>query len=361
MTRKHWINLLKLVVAAGLIWLVLQNVTLQDTTDEKGVFRKGLLSYLREMDVGLFLLGAVFYFLAASFSSLRWWWLLRVNDLDVGVGQAFRFTWIGIFFNNVVPGLTGGDVIKAVYVARATGRKLRPVLSVLVDRILGLVALAILAAVVVLFALDEPRFFWIAIGLWSGLLGLVVMTSLFLSRRVRRVFHIDALLKKLPMSATLMKFDEAMTHYRGHLKGILVWLLLSSLNHLVSVVGVIFIGKALHSDMPAFYYVILVPIINIVSAVPIAPAGWGVGEYLYQKGWMMFGVPFAPTGVSDAARYMGTQGVALSVVYRAHMMAWSLLGAVFLLVERGRPSQDEMTDLMDEMEQPASETAASKS
>lgn len=345
MTRKGWINLLKLLLAASLVVFVLRQVELYDYLDPaSGERRNGLLTYLKELDVPLFLLGSLFFFIVAWVSSVRWWWLLRVNDLRVSLGQAFRFTWIGIFFSNVVPGLTGGDVVKAVYVSRATGRKLRPVLSVLVDRVLGLIALALLAAVVVLFMLDDPDFRWIAAGLWGGLILLVTGTALFLSRRVRRSLRIDALLKRLPMSGALMKFDEAMTHYRGHLRGIFVWLLLSSINHLIGVVGVIFIGNALHGDMPWHLYLVLVPIINIASALPIAPAGWGVGETAFGYLWKLHGALYAPKDVAPAlvSTYMLTQGVALSVVYRVHLMLWSLLGAILLVLGHDRPTTEEL-------------------
>ena len=43
---------------------------------------------------------------------------LRAIGVRLSFWNAHRLTFIGFFFNNVVPGATGGDVVKAVYVAR---------------------------------------------------------------------------------------------------------------------------------------------------------------------------------------------------------------------------------------------------
>ena len=342
--RKHLLNLLKLALAALLIWYVLSRVD-----------REKILKAIREIDILLFIAGASFYLIAASVSSVRWWWLLRVNDLRIGAWQALRLTWIGIFFNNVIPGLTGGDVVKAVYVARATGKKLRPVLSVLVDRVLGMIALALLAAICVLFRLDIEAFQVVAIGLWGGLVALVLGTTLFLSRRVRRLVGFDRLLRKLPGSGMLMQFDQAMTLYRGHLGGLFVWLFLSSLNHLVATFGVVLIGKALHGHLPTIDYLVLVPVANIFTAIPLAPAGWGIGEFAFKWLWENCGwtaVPSAVAQTKDAAKLvMATEGTTLSIVYRVHLMLWSLLGAVFLIFEKGKSvSADEVEHIFDDAE-----------
>lgn len=349
MTRKHWITLLKLAVAAALVAYVLTKVNFEDTTDQDGKTIKGLLTLVKEMDLPLFAAGALCYFIAASFSSVRWWWLLRVNELDVSLRRAFALTWIGVFFNNVIPGLTGGDVVKAVYVARETGRKLRPVLSVLVDRALGLLSLALLAAVVILFSLDVEEFRWIAFALWAGLIGLGLVVLVFLSRRIRQAVRFDSLLTKLPGHGILMQIDEAFTHYRGHIPGIVLWLILSSFNHLLSVFGVFLIGEALQGVLPFVHYVIFVPIIHITTALPLAPAGWGVGEAFFSYFWEHYGTPYVAT-MSDPAQFLRTQGVALSLVYRCHLVLWSLIGAVFLLFEKGRPSDDDAKELLAEAE-----------
>ncbi len=388
--RKHIVNVLKILVAVVLVWFVLSKVELQDRYatkiargetwvqtgdftgriltpwkaesvqfqkegseqvetlvpihDEERILeiRPGLLTVVKDLDVGIFLLGALCFLFVACFSALRWWWLLHVNDLNVSTGMAIRLTWIGIFFSNVVPGITGGDVIKAFYVARLTGHRTRSIVSVIVDRILGLIALALLAAVVVIFNFADFR--EIGYAIYAGLIALMLGTTCMFSRRIRSMLKLDALLEKLPLSGLLKKIDQAIYFYRGHLKGIFLWLLASSLNHLLAVLGVWLIGTSLGLKLPLVGYLVLVPVINIASAVPIAPAGWGVGEYLFQK----FFTDYAIRIGSAQATIMPTLALTLSLVYRLHLMLWSLLGAVFLAFQKSRPTEAQVTALMEE-------------
>ncbi len=312
--------------------------------------RPGLPTYVKQIRWWLFLAGAMFFFVVASFSSLRWWWLLRINDLEVSIFQAYRLTWIGIFFNNLVPGLTGGDLVKAFYVARLTGKKARPIMAVLVDRALGLIALGLVAAIAVLFRWEA--FAEIGLLIWAGLLALLLGSTLFLSRRVRRRFRLDRLLNRLPASEVLKQCDQAIHFYRDHLPGIFVWLLLSMLNHVGAVLGVCLIADALGMGVPWSEHLVLVPVINIGSALPLAPSGWGVGEAMYSFLYGKYCTSFLE-GAVDAARIMGTRAIALSVVYRIHLMLWSLLGAVFLLFQKGRASQEEMSHLMEDLDEEA--------
>ncbi|MBL8748306.1 MAG: flippase-like domain-containing protein [Planctomycetes bacterium] len=295
----------------------------------------GFFTYWHNLDGLLFALGALCYFLTVLIAGARWWWLLRVNGTDVSLRETLRFTWIGVFFNSVVPGATGGDLIKALYIMkRCPGHRVQVLVSVIVDRVLGLASLALLGALVVL--LDIGSFRAVAIGIWSVILGVGLLGVVAFSRRLRQAL-LGPLLSRLPhgLSHRLKLVDQAVFFYRDHKSTILASLLAGIPNHLVSVLSVVLMGKALDIGVPTFDYFVLIPVINIVSAIPIGPNGWGVGETLYHN---LFGTYCAKylVGVANAADAMGTRGVALSVLYRLHLTLWSLLGGLFVFFEKDR-------------------------
>src|SRR5262245_49047357 len=237
MSRRHAINLLKLVLVAGLMALVFANVQWTDAhiehlangdaTVEYGrivgpwygvevrfrphngpermirpsppnvVVSPGIATYVLNRDWTQFALGALCYGFTIVFASTRWWWLLIVNRLQVSWLEALRFTWIGLFFNNVVPGQTGGDLVKAIYIMKhCPGGRVPAMVSVLVDRVLGLASLALLGAIAVLFALDKPGFAKLALAIW-GVLALVTLVGVVaFSKRIRRMVHLDDLLNR---------------------------------------------------------------------------------------------------------------------------------------------------------------------
>ena len=297
--------------------------------------KPGFLTYWRNLDRLLFLAGASCYFLTVLIAGARWWWLLRVNGTDVSLRETLRFTWIGVFFNSVVPGATGGDLIKALYIMkRCPGHRVQVLVSVIVDRVLGLASLALLGAFVVL--LEFEKFRAVAIGIWSVIVGVAALGAIAFSRRLRQAL-LGPLLTRLPhkLSHALKLVDQAVFFYRDHKRTILASLVAGIPNHLISVLSVVLMGKALDIGVPTFDYFVLIPVINIVSAIPIAPNGWGIGEKLYHT---LFGTYCAQylVGYADAADVMGMRGVALSVLYRLHLMLWSLLGGVFVLLEKDK-------------------------
>jgi glycosyltransferase 2 family protein len=335
--RALLINLAKLLVAGGLMWWVLSTVG----------FDKVKAS-LQNIHVGTWVLGFLAIFIGTCISIVRWYVLMRSVGLDTTLWNVFRLGWIGVFFNNIVPGLTGGDLVKAIYVTREhPNQRADAVISVIVDRIIGIVALALIAAAVIPF--DFQRYSEAALGIY-GFLGVAALgTVLVLSRRVKA--RVKALLGRSGRPAAdggpglLGKVDRAVSIYRDRLGTIAVAMLMSFAVHLLLIVGIWLFGDALaHGNAPApdlspaeraarqheldtlgslgiDVYCSTVPIIMIIQSLPIAPAGIGVGETAFQYF-------FGGVGVAKA------DAVALSLTYRFTAMFTSLLGGIFLVLDR---------------------------
>ncbi|MCK5943716.1 MAG: flippase-like domain-containing protein, partial [Planctomycetes bacterium] len=319
----------------------------------------GFLSYLRNLDVGWFVLGAFCYVCTVLIAGARWWWLLRVNGMNVTLTEALRFTWIGVFFNTVFPGSTGGDVIKALYIMkRCPGHRVQALVSVGVDRILGLGSLALLGAICVLFALDQ--FTEIALGIWGVIVGVGLLGLVSFSRRLRELVRLKWLLNRLPgkLRGALQMVDKAIFFYRDQRAVIALSLVVGIANHVLSVFCVVCLGMAIGVGMPTFEYFVLVPVINIASAIPIAPNGWGFGELLYGYLFAEHGAQHL-TDVADAAAAMRTRGVALSILYRSVLTAFSFLAGVLVLLEKDRVTQEDI-DREVALEESEAEAAAAK-
>lgn len=306
----------------------------------------GLPSFIATLQPLPFALGALCYLLSLMVSALRWCWLLRAGSLEVSPWQAIRLTWIGLFFTNIVPGQTGGDVAKVAYVMhRFPDGRSGALVSVLVDRVLGLASLVLLASVVVLFALD--RFSEIAMAIAACAAGLCLVGWLALGDRKRSQAITESVARRLPAFAAklLRSLSDAFTSYHSHRRGLLTWLFAGAANHVVSIGSVVFIGNALGvglpgSGVPLFEYYVLVPIINIVSAIPIGPNGWGVGEAAFAY---LFGTYAASSlDVADPAELMRTQAVALSILFRLQITAWSIVGGAMVLLGRNRAGNPDL-------------------
>ncbi|MCS5582937.1 MAG: flippase-like domain-containing protein [Pseudomonadales bacterium] len=293
-----------------------------------------IFTYLRNLDKSLFGLGAVSFLFFVLIINTRWWWLLRANKLGVRLLEAQRFGWIGLFCSNAMPGSVGGDLIKAVYIVeRCSGNRFRAVVSILVDRIIGLLSLLLACSIGCLFIVTRfPEFAW---TVWICALGVFVGCILLLSPGLRSILRFEMLISRLPkrLGKFVAQLDDAVLQYRDNLKGIGLWLLASPLIYSLFIGSVILMAQAIGVGLPWIDYLSIVPAAMVVQAVPIMPAGWGIGELAYGTLIAEFGAETLP-GVPDAEQIMRTRGVALSVVHRIHVIAWSLLGGLLMLWDR---------------------------
>ncbi len=293
-----------------------------------------IFTYLRNLDKSLFGLGAVLFLFFVLIINTRWWWLLRANKLGVRLLEAQRFGWIGLFCSNAMPGSVGGDLIKAVYIVeRCSGDRFRAVVSILVDRIIGLLSLLLACSIGCLFIVTRfPEFAW---TVWICALSVFVGCILLLSPGLRSLLRFEMLISHLPkrLGKFVAQLDDAVLQYRDNLKGIGLWLLASPLIYSLLIGSVILMAQAIGVGLPWTDYLSIVPAAMVVQAIPLMPGGWGIGELAYGTLIAEFGVETLP-GVPDAEQIMRTRGVALSVVHRIHVMAWSLLGGLLMLWDR---------------------------
>lgn len=300
----------------------------QPSTEGSLGWRPGMLHVFGELDPRGLWIAMGMFLVAAVTSVTRWWRLLGVAGCAATWWTSLRLTFLGFFFNLVVPGLTGGDLIKAVMVVRENpDRRADALVSVIVDRGLGLFVLVGLATLVVLIAGDHFRELRLPVVLTFA--GMSAVLWIFLHPGPRRILRLEALFERLPQKERIKSVDRALRIYSHHPLEMTVAVLLSVFNHVSIATGVYALGRAFGDQLGAMEYMGLVAIANLISSLPIAPGGWGVGE-------AAFAYLFHLLGGS------GTVGVAVSVTYRLLMMALSLLGGVFLLLPGAREVRREL-------------------
>ena len=134
--KKYVLSFLRVGVAALAMWLALRN---QDWGKTWEIF-KGLNLWILAIAIGFLIINQI---ITAS----RWYLLLRLQSIDIGLGAAIKLTFVGFFYNNFLPGSVGGDVLRAWYVTKHTPKRLEAVLSVFVDRAIGLGGLLVMAII----------------------------------------------------------------------------------------------------------------------------------------------------------------------------------------------------------------------
>src|SRR5213596_2021814 len=82
------------------------------------------------------------YVIVEIAAAIRWQILLRVQKIRLNVPRLTGLFLIGMFYNQFLPGGTGGDIRKSYYLLKETpDKKAGALLAVVFDRFIGLVAL----------------------------------------------------------------------------------------------------------------------------------------------------------------------------------------------------------------------------
>ena len=305
---KRWLlPAAKLLVAAGLIyWLI---------------GRGGLpLSELSGLGDGWpwLLLAQVPYAAVLLLASFRWLLLLRVQGVYYSFREVYSLVLLGVFFNQVLFGSTGGDVMKAYYVARESREKrAAAALTVFIDRAIGLFVLMAIACGATFFNMalikEDPDLWNLAIFVWVAVGGATLFTLTFYLWRMDEPGQEGGLLRKL---------SQILYLYRSH-PGVLVKsLLISALLHSLVVVTNLLLLRALLPgewvSLPALFLV--VPLAQIVMAIPVTPGAIGTAEVAYDWLFSAVGLP--------------VKGALVSILQRLTYCFWAIPGLVIYLRTR---------------------------
>ena len=317
--KKVAFTTIQIGVTVGLLWLVFRDPA------RRAEMAHALINAKMEWLVA----GLVVYGALELLAGIRWQLLLRVQGIDLSWVRVFTLMMIGIFFNFFVPGGTGGDVVKVFYLLKEThGKGAQAFLSVLVDRIIGLLSLVLIAGVVV-----SLRWSWLmgspetAKYVWSvvAILGAAV-AGFVISLVVSGLGLVHKLPAHLPGRDKLAELALAYNLYGRAWKTTVGSILLSIVSHVGYFATFYCAARAFGGPgitLPTFADLCAVmPIVNTITAMPISIGGVGVREGLFH----IFLSNLA--GVSE--------GIAVIISSTGYLLtlAWGLLGGVIYLLYR---------------------------
>ncbi len=281
--------LLKFIFAGGIIYWLIQSDKL-----DFGLIKDSLKSG-PELYIAFFIYSSV-----VLLTSYRWQSLLQIKaSAQLKFKQVLPVTWIGLFFSTFLPGAVTGDVIKLVYIKDLDNSfsKTYLVTSVLVDRIIGLCGLLSLAGIFTIFnyqelsSLSKELQHIMNFNFLLFLGGLSFMLALFMPTKIQEFFL--ALSKKIPFIGTKLENTLSQAWLVGENKKVVLKVFLISLIvQFLNIFVIWLITKPFYpSDISLSLLFSIVPIGLISVAIPISPAGAGVGHFLFEKLFAMLGIP----------------------------------------------------------------------
>lgn len=312
------VTLLKAVISIGLIVYLFYRF-LSDPED-----RAALQGYLNTANYGYLFLGFALYVSAMIANAVKWWVLLKAQGIPVPLKPVVNYTFVGFFFNNFLPANMGGDVMRGFGLARYTERSAEAAVSVIVDRIMGLLAfmftalVSALVAVNIILASDpntDPALIQSMSQVRSiAIVGTAVMALGFLiilSHRLRELISKIFVIKFLqPFQPLYNRLSDAFGAYRYQYKALIGAFTIGVVTVILTGLADIAIVAGLGGSVPAIYIFLFNPIIAVGLAVPVSIGGLGTGSLLYVYFYGLVGVSeplaFALSLVKQAIVYLGS-------------------------------------------------------
>ncbi|MDD5558505.1 lysylphosphatidylglycerol synthase transmembrane domain-containing protein [Candidatus Methylomirabilis sp.] len=274
---KAWQFWLKLVVSIALLALLLAKTDLQ-----------ALGTLFRSLRISIFFGSILLYLLAQLLSTVRWRCLLQAEKIHLPFWRLILLYYEGMFFNLMLPTAIGGDLVRGYRVSRLTERREASLASILVERLSGFVALAIIGCIAIIPAyahVNDPLIVWLMAGSAAGMVALIAS---LLSDRLQALFF--RLLHGVGLGRfhdTVHRLYEAVQQYWTHRRALLVALGLSLILQSMVITIFFLISQALNLSVPLRYFFLFVPLISVISMLPISVAGLGLREgsavYLFSK------------------------------------------------------------------------------
>lgn len=330
--KKTLLTMLQLAVTIGLLWWVFHD-------PER---RREMLGAVKLADWRWLGAGVGVFFLCTIVATARWKILLAVQNIHMTWLRTWQLFMIGMFFNLFMLGSTGGDVVKMFLTMReARDNKAAALLSVFMDRVIGMLALIFLSVGFLYFRYDllnhaEGSSTLLNLLLW--LLGAALITILGMFA-VSGLGWVHYLPQWTPLRGRIVEISAACHMYAKGWR-LTIWALLISFPLFGMFFTTFYCAARAFTDQLGMVDIFSVmPIVAVITAIPISVSGIGLRESLFVSLLAPFGVGAAiATLISVTGFLINTLG--------------SLAGGIIFLFYRSSSHESiNLRDMREEVDQ----------
>lgn len=273
---------------------------------------------LKNADIRFLLLSLLVGILVNLGSSLKWYMLIRSQQLGASYWRTFAYYLVGQFYNQILPTSVGGDVVRSYELGKFSGRQADSMASVFVERYTGVLVLLLLAALAVLTQLSRLSVGFVIISIVAFAVGLGLIGWMVIDQRVYQAVR-NRLTEHLPKSTLVFdKLDKLLASvdaYRNHPRAI-IWAFINSLLfYALAVLNVFVTALVFELNISFSDICIATPIIMLIMNLPISIGNFGLMEGAY-------------AGVFKLFSYDPLLGVSVALLMRLKSLFDGVMGGV---------------------------------
>lgn len=261
--RKTVTLIVKLIITLALLYFAVSRINFNTVAQR-----------LEHVAAGWVIAAILVMVMQTFIAAMRWQVILRRCGGVIPFGHAIRYTFIALFFSQVLPSTIGGDAARIWLTARDGVGWSKAISSGIIDRVAGVLFLALIVVVCIpesFVVIRDPL-------ARSGLLGLglvgVTAPTLFIGFGCRQW----TVLHRIPLARQI---NAAANAAYGIFTAPLSSLTVGSLSLIVLFLTILASWLAARSIAAPFNFltaVLLIPPVLLMATIPISIAGWGVRE-----------------------------------------------------------------------------------
>jgi uncharacterized protein (TIRG00374 family) len=291
---------------------------------------------------GMLAIGLACTLASITLTFVRWHVLVTALGLNFRLPETMRLGTLGFALNFVSLGSIGGDLFKAIFVAKdSPGRRTEAVATVIADRLLGVLMMLSLATAAT-FLID-----WSAapaavkvlvqtvrmatiVGLCGA--GLVLLVPALSGTRLQKM--IGAVTLVGPTAARLI---GAVATFRDQKRHLFTAAAISIVSNSLFILSFYFVARGLPVQAATLaQHFVIVPVANLAGAIPATPSGLGTMELAVEKLYQ---------AVAGGAGHAG-DGTLVALGQRATMILVAVVCLAYYLAHRG-----DLREVMHEVEE----------
>ena len=257
-------KILKILVTTFILIFLFQKIGISSAIDK-----------LYLCDFKFILIASLLVLFAIFTNSLRSYKISRTLKINISYFQSIKFIFIGQFFNQILPSSVGGDSIRIwlTHKNKKNNSLSKSTSSILCDRASGLLISCFLPFFSIIFFYKSVghglNYFFNTALFFSSIVIVTYLFLFFYTSRVSKFF------KKISFLNLIFKDLRFVLFFS---KDKILIFILSVIMQLLGCFTYVLIARSINVTLSIYDAFIVIPLISIISTIPLSLAGWGVRE-----------------------------------------------------------------------------------
>lgn len=214
----------------------------------------------------------------------RWKYFLSLHDVHESIFDLARINFTAIFYGLVLPSSQGLDAIRILMIEKRHPNKRGKVGStVILERVIGLVVLCLMALIAVSVRPHFDGNKGMVMTIVIGTTVIISLAAIMVSKLMYRISYGLLYSKSFRYGLINTALSYANKLHESLIESFSVKVFFRSIIYMVllqlsTIINVYFIYRALGVNLPLGIHLVIMPIVYIISMIPISISGIGVRE-----------------------------------------------------------------------------------